>query len=115
MRTELRKFPHRFQLRLALVALLGLLTSQWGAMSHAYSHDATAGTLLQQHHPEATGHDPCSDCLAYAPLLAAGAAPSPVPFSAPQERSAAPPARPDSLVDLSLELAFRSRAPPRTP
>jgi hypothetical protein len=110
----LRVFLHRFELRLAVMTVVGLLIAQLGAMSHAYSHDAALGAT-STHQPGASSHDPCNDCLAYAPLLSAGGAPSAVPFNVPQGRSAAARAAAGSLIDLSLTLAFRSRAPPYTP
>jgi len=110
----LRKFLHRFELRLAVMTIAGLLIAQLGAISHAYSHDAAVHpTSTQQTGPGS--HDPCNDCLSYAPLLSAGGAPSAVPFNVPQGRRAAARAAAGSLIDRSLNLAFRSRAPPYTP
>jgi hypothetical protein len=110
----LRKFLHRFELRLAVMAAVALLLAQLGAMSHAYSHDAALGSPTT-HQAGANSHDPCDDCLAYAPLLAPGGMPGALPFIEPQGRGLATSAAAHSLVDLSLTLAFRSRAPPLTP
>jgi len=107
----MRKLRHRFELRLAIMAALALLIAQLGATSHAYSHDAAAGAAAS-HRSGANSHDQCNDCLAYAPLLAAAAAPSALPFLGPQGPSAAVRATADSLVERSPTLAFRSRAPP---
>jgi hypothetical protein len=109
----LRQLLHRFELRLAVMAAVALLFAQLGAMSHAYSHDAAIGSPTT-HQTGASSHDPCNDCLAYAPLLAAAGAPSALPFIEPQGRGLVTRAAVNSLVDLSLTLAFRSRAPPTT-
>jgi hypothetical protein len=109
----LRNFLHRFELRLAVMAALALLIAQLGAMSHAYSHDAAIDAPTT-HQSAANSHDSCNDCLAYAPLLAAAGTPSALPFIEPPGRGLSPRATPQSLVDLSLTLAFRSRAPPYT-
>jgi hypothetical protein len=111
-RTALRYFLHRFQLRLAILALLALLTSQLGAMAHAYSHDAALPSNSMQR-SGAASHDGCNDCLAYAALLSAGAAPGSLPFTAPPPRGHPARALRHGLPDLPLTLAFRSRAPPR--
>jgi hypothetical protein len=109
----LRKLLHRFELRLAVMAAVALLIAQLGAMAHAYSHDAAAGSTTT-HQAGASSHDPCNDCLAYAPLLAAAGTPAALPSIEPQGRGLATHAAANSLVDLSLTLAFRSRAPPIT-
>jgi hypothetical protein len=109
----LRKFRHRFELRLAIIAAIALLIAQVGATAHAYSHDAAAGAAAS-HRSAANSHDLCNDCLAYAPLLSAAAAPSALPFLRPQGPSAAMRVTADSLVERSPTLAFRSRAPPYT-
>jgi hypothetical protein len=96
------------------MAVVALLIAQLGAMSHAYSHDAAVGSL-PTHQSGASSHDPCNDCLAFAPLLSAAGAPSALPFIEPQGRGLTACATPCSLIDLSLTLAFRSRAPPHTP
>lgn len=62
------------QLRLALLRALALVFAQLGAQLHAYSHLTAAA------HPHAASHatdqlydggGSCSDCLFFAPLLAA--------------------------------------------
>lgn len=110
----MRKFLHRFELRLAILAAISLLIAQVGATAHAYSHDAAAGAATS-HRSAANSHDLCNDCLAYAPLLSAAAAPNALPFVGPQGPSEAIRVTADSLVERSLTLAFRSRAPPYTP
>ena len=107
----LREFLHRFELRLAVMAALLLLTAQIGAMSHAYSHDGRVGSA-PAHGSGATSHSPCDECLAYAPLLAAAGASGALPFIEPQSHGAAARQRGDSIANVSLILAFRSRAPP---
>jgi hypothetical protein len=111
-RTTLRKLLHRFELRLAVMAVVALLIAQLGAMSHAYSHDAEGPPST--HLSGASSHDLCKDCLAYSPLLSAAGTTSPLPFIEPQGRSASIGAIAHSLVDRSPTLAFRSRAPPYT-
>jgi hypothetical protein len=107
----LRKFLHLFELRIAVTAALLLLVAQLGAMSHAYSHDAAVGSP-PTHESGASSHNPCNDCLAYAPLLAVAGAASVLPFVEPQRHGAAARHHGESVADLSLSLAFRSRAPP---
>jgi hypothetical protein len=108
----LRKLLHRFERRIAVLAALVLLIAQLGAMSHAYSHDAAVDSP-STHQTPAT-HDLCNDCLAYAPLLALSGASGALPYLEPQGRGLATRATAESLLDLSLTVAFRSRAPPKT-
>jgi hypothetical protein len=103
---------HRFRLRFAAIAALALVIAQFGAMAHAYTHVPQTRAVSQQTSPGV--HDFCSDCLNFAPLLAAAGAPAALPFALPQGCCVAPQSRPDSLLDLKLLLAFRSRAPPAT-
>jgi hypothetical protein len=109
----LRKFLHRFELRIAVLTAVALLLAQLGAMSHAYSHDAAAGPA-PAHQIGAGSHNPCDECIAYAPLLSAAGTPAALPSIEPQSFDLPSRAVADSLVDLSLTLAFRSRAPPAT-
>lgn len=116
-RVALRKFLHGFGLRLALLSVAALLIAQLGATAHAYSHSAADSSTHQSCSTGPTrtsSHDPCNDCLAYAPLLSAAAAPGPLPSLESHGRSVAQPVAASSFVDLSLRLAFRSRAPPFT-
>ncbi len=95
------------------MAALVLLMAQLGAMSHAYSHDAAVGSP-PTHESGASSHNPCKDCLAYAPLLAVAGASGVLPFTLPQGHGTAARHAGDSIADLSLTLAFRSRAPPES-
>jgi methyl coenzyme M reductase alpha subunit len=115
------------------MAVMALLIAQIGALSHAYSHDGYAHAARAQglghnaftqdafagaasiHSISAGSHDPCGDCLAYAPLLSAAGATTSLPFALPQVRGAAARGTARSLNDRSPLLAFRSRAPPSTP
>jgi hypothetical protein len=106
----LRKFLHRFELRIAAMAAIALLLAQLGAMSHAYSHDMTAA-----HQSGASSHEPCNDCLGYAPVLLGAAAPGTLPRVEAQSHARTVQAASRSRVDRTLHLAFRSRAPPKTP
>jgi hypothetical protein len=109
----LPRLKHRLRLRFAVIAALALVIAQLGAMAHAYTHvPQTRAAASQQTNPSV--HDFCSDCLNFAPLLAAAGAPAALPFAVPQGCCVAPQAQPDSLLDLKLLLAFRSRAPPAT-
>ena len=105
---------HRFELRLAVLAVVALVIAQMGAMTHAYSHDSAVGSP-SLHSSGAVGHNPCGDCLAFAPLLSAAGTSASLPFLEPAARAAVAAALPDSLVDGLPFLAFRSRAPPYTP
>jgi len=112
----------RLEHRIAMLAVIALLFAQLGALSHAYSHDAppwpAAGSHAASpaaHPPGAIGHEPCNECLSYAPLLCAAGTPTALPVIDPQGRD--PQTRPtsDSLVRLCPALAFRARAPPNSP
>ena len=104
---------------------MALLFAQLGALSHAYAHDAAPGSPAAgssptsapaaSHPTGAAGHDPCNECLAYAPLLCVAGTPTALPVVDPQARAPATGATADSLVDLRAALAFRARAPPATP
>jgi hypothetical protein len=104
---------HRLKLRFAVIAALALVIAQLGAMAHAYTHvPQTRAVSAQQASTDV--HDFCSDCLNFAPLLAAAGAPDALPFALPQGCRVAPQSQCASLPDLKLLLAFRSRAPPAT-
>ncbi len=101
----------RFAARIALMAAFMLLSAQFGALGHAYSHDGGLARTAS-HKPLPSSHDYCSDCLAFAPLLSgAGALPA---ASAPFAHGAPPIAASAGrmLIGLAARLAFRSRAPP---
>ena len=105
----MRKFLHGFELHLALLAVVALAVAQLGATTHAYSHDAAASTTQRA---KPASHDPCNNCLAYAPLLSAVATPPHLPSIEPQGRGAVLAPAATSLVNLSPAFAFRPRAPP---
>lgn len=101
----------RFAMRIAFMAALALLSAQFGALGHAYSHDAGLKPV-PAHKLLPSSHDFCSDCLAFAPLLSGAGAPSPVPALLAH---GAPPMAASggrALIGLAPRLAFRSRAPP---
>jgi hypothetical protein len=104
---------HRFDLRLAVMAVVALVIAQMGAMAHAYSHDTAVGST-PMHLIGAVSHSSCGDCLAYAPLLSSAGTTGSLPFLEPEPRDAVARALPDSPIDGLLLLAFRSRAPPYT-
>lgn len=108
----MRKSLHRFELVCALLVVVVLTVTQAGATTHGYSHDAAART---KHQTSPSSHNPCDDCLAYAPLLSVAAAPPPLPSMKPQGRSAETAPAAASFLDISSPLAFRSRAPPVPP
>lgn len=110
----MRQLLHRVELRIAVLAAMALLFAQLGAMSHAYSHDAAVGAPSSHDGTGAVTHDPCNECVAYAPLLCAAGTPAALPLLAPRGGTIATRATADSLVNLDLTLAFRSRAPPTT-
>jgi hypothetical protein len=103
---------HRLRLRFAVIAALALVIAQLGAMAHAYTHVPQTRADSAQQTPSV--HDFCSDCLNFAPLLAAAGAPAALPFALPQGCCVAPQSQLSSLLDRKLLLAFRSRAPPAT-
>jgi hypothetical protein len=110
----LPKLQHRFDLRVALITAVALLIAQFGAMTHAYSHDSPVKPG-STHQSNPGSHAFCSDCLNFAPLLSAAGTPIPLPTIQLQGRGFGVPAECRSLVDLPPHLAFRSRAPPATP
>ena len=90
---------------------MALLIAQFGAQAHAYSHlraDSAATDQLDSHGKL------CSDCLAFAPLLATAGSPSHLFAMAPQGVVAAPGVAVASLITRFPTPAFRSRAPPST-
>jgi hypothetical protein len=104
---------HRQEFRIAALVALALFIAQMGAIAHAYTHaPSTAKTSAFQ--KIANSHEFCSDCLNFAPLLAAAGTPTVPPVSLQFTQSAPPPATPASLLYHRTYLAFRSRAPPVT-
>ncbi|GAC1305486.1 MAG: hypothetical protein NVSMB10_09470 [Steroidobacteraceae bacterium] len=111
-RAHLTYLTHRFELRLAVLAMAVLLLAQAGALSHAYSHDVAFGAASSQ--PAVPGeHDACRDCLGFAPLLSAGALPVALPGIESPGRGVAICAAFASIAGRTALHAFRSRAPPR--
>jgi hypothetical protein len=106
----LPRFPHAFEFRIALITAAALLIAQIGAVAHSYAHVGASGAATHQTAPGS--HDACNDCLGFAPLLSAAGAPAALPHVEPQGRHVAARADGSSLVDRSLNLVFRSRAPP---
>jgi hypothetical protein len=106
------KRSHRVEFRIAALAALALFIAQLGAIAHAYTHQPSAQT--SSYGQTQNSHDLCNDCLNFAPLLAAAAAPAMLPFSLQHSHSAPPAAAPASLLEHRTHLAFRSRAPPVT-
>ncbi|MDP9014043.1 MAG: hypothetical protein M3O41_15575 [Pseudomonadota bacterium] len=111
--TVLTRLPRHFELRVAFITAIALLIAQLGAMAHAYSHDSMLGSM-STHQSAPSSHDTCNDCLAFAPLLSAAGGPTTLHCIHRPCRSLAARAGNRSLVDRSLTLAFRSRAPPDT-
>ena len=107
----MRDLLHPVELRLAVMAAVLLLIAQCGAMSHAYTHSLAA---LASQQTGATDHEPCNDCLAYAPLLAGAGSPAALAAIGPPEPCGVMRSPANSRVECSMRLAFRSRAPPRT-
>jgi hypothetical protein len=107
----LKRLRKTSNLRIALMMAMALLIAQFGAQAHAYSHlraDSAATDQLDSHGKL------CSDCLAFAPLLATAGSPSHLFAMAPQGVVAAPGVAVASLITRFPTPAFRSRAPPST-
>ncbi|HLZ96735.1 MAG TPA: hypothetical protein VKP66_02245 [Steroidobacteraceae bacterium] len=102
---------HRFEFRIATVAVLALFLAQLGAMAHAYAHQPSTARISSSQQPQAS-HELCADCLNFAPLLAPAGTPATLPFSLQHSRSPPPSAAPATFLDHRTYLAFRSRAPP---
>jgi hypothetical protein len=105
---------HHLRLRFAVIAALALVIAQLGAMAHAYTH-VPETRAVSAHQTTPSAHDFCSDCLNFAPLLAAAGTPAALPFVLPQALCLAPQSQLGARLDLEILLAFRSRAPPVTP
>jgi hypothetical protein len=101
--SQARFLPSRHFARLGMLLVVALVFAQTSAIMHAYSH-------VTAHH--AGTQQVCSDCLSFAPLLAAagGAANAPTVARAAGGirylRSIAP------LAGQTPRHSFRSRAPP---
>jgi hypothetical protein len=102
------RYRQSFMARAAVVMIAALLLAQWGAHTHAYSHDQNpeSQTDRQSHFKS------CPQCPSFAPVLAVAG--SPAFFSAvlftPIHLSNS--SLPVALLDVPIALAFRSRAPP---
>lgn len=107
----MRQFLPTRRSRAALLAAMLFLFAQWGAMAHAYSHDATVDSAATGG-TGAAAHV-CDDCLSYSPLLLATGGATALPSLEPQGRGIATRATARSLIERGVALAFRSRAPPR--
>jgi hypothetical protein len=96
-------------MRIALLMAVALLMAQLSAQSHAYSHLHAAPSA----HEQLDSHGRlCSECLSFAPLLAAAGTPShPAAFGA-QGVVPLPAVAVVSLIAGIPTPAFRSRAPP---
>jgi len=106
----LKKFPRSYPFSLAVIAAIGLLLAQLGALNHAYSHVPQAAASVQGTDPAA--HTICDDCLSFAPVLFAAGTPTVPSLIGPPARAIAVRAVEASQLNNRLNLAFRSRAPP---
>ena len=108
----MKRLSRKIELRVALITAIALLIAQFGAQAHAYTHLRLGADTTEQ--LDSHGRL-CTDCLAFAPLLAkAGGHSLPVIF-APQGVEIAPASAVASLTARVLTPAFRSRAPPVIP
>ncbi len=101
----------KFERSCAIVALAMLIVAQLGAQLHTYAH-REAGAPDMPRQTSQAGHGACSDCLAYAPLLASAGAPAALPPLAGLMSAGLPAPRLVSILDCGPILGFRSRAPP---
>jgi hypothetical protein len=102
------RYRKSFMARVAVVMIAALLLAQWGAHTHAYSHDQNGEFQTdRQSHVKS-----CPQCPSFAPVLAVAG--SPALFSAilltPIHLGDS--SLPVALLDVPIALAFRSRAPP---
>jgi hypothetical protein len=99
---------------LCLLQALILVIAQLGAQAHAYSHLAVA-PHGPDGEPQRSHVLACSDCVAFAPLLAtAGGATVPI-LHLPARASALIAAAALSAPRAFVHTAYRSRAPPPQP
>jgi hypothetical protein len=94
--------------RMVVVVLAALMFAQWGAQHHAYSHDRDLAPSPAQH----AHAKPCPQCPSFAPVLtvAGGAVLFSAAHWAPTHLDES--SLPLGLLEVSITLAFRSRAPP---
>jgi hypothetical protein len=76
-----------------------------GAIAHAYTHQPSAAKTSTSQQI-ANSHEFCSDCLNFAPLLAAAGTLAVLPLSLQFTQSAPPSAPPASFLDHRTYLAF---------
>lgn len=108
----MKRLSRKLELRIALVTAIALLIAQFGAQAHAYTHLRLGADTTDQ--LDSHGRL-CTDCLAFAPLLAKGGSHSLPALFAPQGVEIAPASTVVSLADRAVTPAFRSRAPPANP
>jgi hypothetical protein len=99
------------RLRVALMTAMALLIAQFAAQAHTYSHLRPGAGITDQ--VDSRGRL-CSECLAFAPLLATAGSTGQQSALAPSGISAAPSVAVASLIFRTTALAFRSRAPPHS-
>ena len=108
----MKRLSRKLELRIAFVTAIALLVAQFGAQAHAYTHLRLGADTTDQ--LDSHGRL-CTDCLAFAPLLAKGGSHSPPVVFAPQGIEIAPAVAVTSLTERAITPAFRSRAPPTNP
>lgn len=101
----------RFGLRVALMLAMALVCAQWAAEAHAYRH--LSSKPVPAHQLE-VNRLLCSQCLGFAPLLAAAAGSSLPSIPPAQGVEPAPTRVTRSLASRGFPAAFRSRAPPHS-
>jgi hypothetical protein len=98
---------------ICLLQALILVIAQLGAQAHAYSH--LTGARGSAGEPQRSHVLACSECVAFAPLLAAAGGAT-VPLLRLSERaSSVTPAVAFLPPRVGAVTAYRSRAPPRRP
>jgi hypothetical protein len=108
----LRIWTLPFRLRIALIAVIAVLVAQFGAEAHAYSHMHAGSHFSDQY--DSNGRL-CSECSAFAPLLASADGPASLHVIVPQRVLTASAVAVASRISRVTTLAFRSRAPPVHP
>jgi hypothetical protein len=91
---------------------MALLIAQFAAQAHTYSHLRPGTDSTDQ--SDSRGRL-CSECLSFAPLLAAAGSTGQLPAVASQGVGDSADVLVVSLISRAPTLAFHSRAPPRIP
>jgi|ERR1700736_1470559 hypothetical protein len=102
------RYRKSFSARVAVVMVAALVLAQWGAQTHAYSHDQHS-----QFQTDRQSHlKSCPQCPSFAPVLSVAGGPALLSAVLWTPIHLGGSSLPAALLDVPIALAFRSRAPP---